>query len=48
MNTADAKEAESFGNEAIMCDTLEYTSADSSFSRPGADRQQNRRWLSDA
>lgn len=43
---AAAKHAESFGTEAIMCDTLEYASADGSFSHTGSNRQQNRRWLS--
>lgn len=44
---AAAKDAESAGNEAIMCDTLEYASADGSFGQAGPDWQQNRRRLSD-
>lgn len=46
-NMAAAKDAESSGNEAIMCDTLEYASADASFGQTGPSRQQNRRRLSD-
>lgn len=44
---AAAKDAESFGNEAVMCDTLEYASADASFGQTGSDRRQKRRRLSD-